>query len=68
MIDQYVLKCKSGAGFSKINPITLQQFAHGVVDFMLNYQPRENPEEEFFLKQANSNGVQAQFHQAQVGC
>lgn len=67
-LDEYVLKCKIGAGFSKINPITLQQFAHGIVDFMLNYQPREDQEQEFFLKQPSINGSLAppQSHQTQI--
>ena len=46
--DETFIKCKIGAGFTKINPITLQQVGHGLVDFILNYQPKE---EDLFLKE-----------------
>ena len=46
--DETFIKCKIGAGFTKINPITLQQVGHGLVDFILNYQPKD---EDPFLKE-----------------
>ena len=49
------INSRIGAGFSKINPITLQQFAHGVVEFMLNYQPKYPIEQDIFLKEETVN-------------
>ena len=46
---------KIGAGFSKINPITLQQFAHGIVEFMLNYHPKFPIQQDLFLKEETVN-------------
>ena len=51
MQEGYAVKNKIGAGFARINPLTLQQLAHGIIDFVLNYQPRPCSDLELFLKQ-----------------
>lgn len=54
-----VIRSKVGAGFSRVNPITLQYFAHGVLDFILNYQPRQIMDQnasELFLRSDSLKG------------
>lgn len=64
--DAYAIRSKIGAGFSRINPLTVQQIAHAVVDFVINYIPRGSQEQELFLKDESITFKQGEQSQQQL--